>query len=508
MYADLISGERRLSGNDLARRVVTVAGGLRTLGLGPGDVVCVLMRNDFPFLELALGADRVGLAMVPLNWHASDEELAYIIADCGGKALFAHADLIAKVRDHLPPTCIVILADVPPEIQIAYRVPQELATAPTGILRYEQWLADANPDALPPTSPPYRLTYTSGSTGHPKGVIRMRGSEEQAARLARSAAETHGFPVEGGHAAITAPLYHSAPLAYALTYVRNADLLVLQTKFDAAELLALIARHRISHLYAVATMFSRLLGLPSNVRDASDLSSLKSVVHGAAMCPTELKRAMIAWWGPILSESYAATETALIASCTSAEWLARPGTVGRAAEGVELRVVDDVGRPLSPGETGEILIRSDTNPLVSYLNRPDALDELRRGEWVSMGDVGHLDAEGFLWITDRKRDLVISGGVNIFPAEVERVLLALPEIRDCIVFGIEDADLGEALVALAEPHPGVTPSEEHIRSHLAEQLGRLRVPKIVRFVARLPREDTGKLARRKAKAAYLEGRTG
>ncbi|MET0209888.1 MAG: AMP-binding protein, partial [Burkholderiaceae bacterium] len=315
----------------------------------------------------------------------------------------------------------------------------------------------------------------------------------------------HGMEAGPMRAVMTGPLYHSAPYAYALNCARMGELLVLQPRFDAAELLDLIGQHSISHLHAVPTMFARLLDLPEARKAAADVSSLRSVAHGAAMCPVDVKHSMLRWWGPVLFEYYAATEIGVMAACTSQEWLDHPGTVGRAPPGVTIRIVDDAGGSLPSGGIGEILVRSEVVPSVSYQNLPEALSGLRRdGDWATLGDIGYQDADGFLWLCDRKSDLVISGGVNIFPAEVEQAVLRLRGVKDCIAFGIPDRDLGEAMALYVEPDEGVKLNAQDLRTGILEELGRLRVPRVIRVVDTLPREDSGKLARRKMKARYFE----
>lgn len=503
MPATLISGERTRTGDELDDRAQRVAGGLAALGLAVGDVVTVLMRNDFPVLEVAFGAERAGMVVVPLNWHGQAEDVGFILRDSGARVLIAHADLLARVRDVVPLGCCVVSVEVPLEIRAAYRLDDDAATIFPEDTGYEAWLAAAPPRREPPATVPFRLLYTSGTSGKPKGVIRRLGTSEVAERAAARARAAHGLDRTPIRAVMTGPLYHSAPNVYAMNCVRRGELLVLMPRFDASGLIDLIERHRISHLHAVPTMFSRLLDLPERRRKDFDASTLRAVVHGAAMCPPDVKQAMIAWWGPVLLEYYAATELGIITASTSEEWLRHPGSVGRPPDGVEIAIMDDAGTRLGPGEVGEILISTDISQAVSYHNRPDALAELQRGDWVTMGDVGYLDPDGFLWLCDRKKDMVISGGVNVFPAEVEGVLGQQPGVRDCVVFGVPDRDLGEVLVACVEPQPGASLDAAALQGALLQRLGRLKVPRTIHFTAFLPREDSGKLARRKMKADYL-----
>jgi len=518
MLATLMSGARVRNGEELEARVKRVAAGLRTLGLVQGQTVAILMRNDFAFLEIMLGAERAGVTAVPLNWHASEDELAYILVDSGARALFAHADLLTRVVLRLPPGVTAIAALVPEEIARAYRVPPRDCAVPESVIDFDDWVARSAEDVEDPRPPAFRLLYTSGSTGRPKGVVRLRGGEELNARFAREAREAHGLEIRPIRAVMTGPLYHSAPGSYAANCVRFGELLVLQPKFDAEGLLDLVERHRISHLHVVPTMFNRLLGLPNERRERFDASSLRAVAHGSAMCPHEVKRAMIDWWGPVIMEYYAATEIGIVTGCSSTQWLAHPGSVGVPPASVQVRIVSEGGEVVAPSEVGDIQVRTDAAPLVSYLNQPEATQELKAGdgEWVAMGDIGYLDADGFLFLCDRRKDLVIAGGVNIFPAEVEECLLGHPAVRDAVAFGIPDSDMGEAMAAVVElrtegqPELSAAPADAvvtELQAHVRAKLGTLRAPRKILVVDRLAREDTGKLSRRKVRAAFLEQAT-
>jgi long-chain acyl-CoA synthetase len=504
MLATLISGGRTRRGEELEARVNRAAAGMRVMGLGRGQTVAILMRNDFPCIEVSLGAERAGITAVPMNWHGSVDELLYVLQDSGARAIFAHADLLERIRARLPEHCTAVVVAVPEEIAEKYRIPAEARTVPEGLTNYEQWLRQNPADVADPTPPAFRLLYTSGSTGKPKGVMRTRSNEELAERFARTARVAHGLEIRPIRAVLTGPLYHSAPGSYASNCVRYGELLVLQPRFDADELLDLIERHRISHVHLVPTMFSRLLGLPDERKARFDPSSLRAVAHGSAMCSPDLKRAMIDWWGPIIMEYYAATETGIITACTSEQWLTHPGSVGIPPDAVQLKIVGESGETLGPGEIGEIMAQGDIVSFASYRNQPEADRELKRDGWVTLGDMGYLDAEGFLWLCDRKKDLIISGGVNIFPAEVEQCIASHPAVRDGIVFGVPDADLGEAIGAVVELKQSGTATQAQLQEHVRAQLGGLRTPQRIHFTERLPREDNGKLSRRRMRAAFLE----
>jgi long-chain acyl-CoA synthetase len=347
------------------------------------------------------------------------------------------------------------------------------------------------------------MIYTSGTTGHPKGVKRLNLGPEFAEAVARVSREVLGFaPGRPIRAVITGPLYHSAPNFYGLRAVREGALVILQPRFDAERLLQLIERYRITHLHTVPTMFVRLLRLPEAVRRSYDLSSLQWVAHGAAPCPTYVKRAMIKWWGPVITENYGGTETGFATFHTAEEALRKPGTVGRPLTEVSIRVCDDDGRELPPGGIGEVYVRLPGWADFTYHGMPEKRREIERDGFVSLGDVGYLDKGGYLFLCDRKRDMVISGGVNIYPAEIEAVLLALPGVRDCAVFGIPHEEFGETVCACIEPEPGTALDEDRLRSLLRERLADFKVPRVIRFERDLPREDSGKIIKRKLRDPY------
>lgn len=504
MLATIRSGTRVRSGEEVQRRANAVAGGLQAMGLGQGDVVALLMRNDIAFIEIMLGAERAGVTAVPLNWHGSLDELRHILDDSEAKVVFAHADLIGKYAELVASCTKVIGVEVPAELAQAYNVPESACQVPDFVAEWESWLMEAPTDVDQPLPQAFRLLYTSGSTGKPKGVLRRRGPDGAAEELAKTAREAHGLEIRPIRAVMTGPLYHSAPNSYALNCVRHGELLVLQPKFDAAELLELIELHNITHLHAVPTMFSRLLALPQEKREAHKLDSLRAVAHGSAMCPTAVKKAMIDWWGPVFFEYYAATETGIITCIDSHEWLAHPASVGRPPAGVSIRIVGPEGTALPPGQQGEIQLLSKVASLVEYKGLPEASRELLLEDgWATLGDIGYTDQDGYLWLCDRKKDLVISGGVNIFPAEVEQCLVGHPAVTDAIAFGVADDDMGEVICASIATNDPASVTEDSLRQWVRDRLGSLRTPKRIRIVTRLPREDTGKLARRKARDAFL-----
>ena len=498
----VISGQRELSSDALMERAARAASGFAELGVGAGDSIAVVLRNDFPFFEASFAAQRLGAYSVPVNWHGKAPEIAYVLKDCGAKAVVAHADLLPQVAPAVPPGVPLFVVPTPPEIMAAYALPEALAAPPDGARLWSAWLESFPP--MPEGAPGAisSMIYTSGTTGNPKGVRRDMGPGAAPA-MARLAAEVMGIRAEQvTRTVITGPLYHSAPNFFGLYAVRSRGLAVLQPRFDPEELLQMIERYRITHLHMVPTMFVRLLRLREAVKRKYDLSSLQWVVHAAAPCPAEVKRRMIEWWGPVIVEYYGATETGAVTFHTSEEALAKPGTVGRPLPGGEIRIYDPEGRELPTGEIGEVYLWLGGWPDFTYHGLAEKRAEVGREGLVTVGDVGYLDEDGYLFLCDRARDMVISGGVNIYPAEIEAVLIDMPGVHECAVFGIPDSEFGEALCAYIEPAAGANLSEDEVKAFLRMRLADFKVPRVMNFVAGLPREDSGKIMKRKLRAPY------
>jgi long-chain acyl-CoA synthetase len=302
---------------------------------------------------------------------------------------------------------------------------------------------------------------------------------------------------------ITAPMYHAAPNAQAVFALALGIELTIMPRFDPESFLALIEAQRISHAQVVPTMFVRLLDLPDEIRARYDLSSLACVVHAAAPCPVHVKRRMIEWFGPVILEYYGATEIGIVVACDSHEWLAHEGTVGKAVAGADIHVFDVEGNLLAPGETGEVYIRPPAYwPGFTYLDQEDRRREIDRDGYITIGDIGRVDADGYLYLSDRARDMVISGGTNVYPAEIEACLLELDGVRDVAVFGIPDEEFGEALAAHIDAEPSAGLTESSIREHVGTRLARFKVPKVVVFDDDLPREETGKIFKRRIRQRY------
>ena len=503
LFLGIISGQRRRSHAEVADRAARVAGGLQRLGVRQGDSVCILMRNDIAFIEAAYAAMRLGAYAVPVNWHFKPEEINYVLKDSGTSVLIGHADMLHQLRDTVPAGVTVLSAATPPEILANYRIdPDHLAT-PYFADDLEAWLEQQRPYDGPALPQPQNMIYTSGTTGYPKGVRRSAPTPEQTGASERLRALIYGLK-PGVRALLPGPLYHSAPNSFGLRSGRLGGALVLMPRFDPEECLRLIQDQRIDTIFMVPTMFVRLMKLPEAVRRKYDTSSLRHVVHAAAPCPADVKRAMIQWWGPVIYEYYGSTESSALTFANSDDALKKPGTVGKILSGVELRFLGENGDPLPQGEIGEIYSRTADNPDFTYHNKPEKRAEIERDGFITSGDVGYIDEDGYVFICDRKRDMVISGGVNIYPAEIEAALHAVPGVHDCAVFGIPDDELGEALMAVVEPQAGVTLDIADIRAQLKTSLADYKVPKHVEILSHLPREDSGKIFKRRLRDPYWE----
>lgn len=496
---EIVTADAHIDSVSFAARTERVAVALTDAGIGAGDCVAVLMRNDIAFLEASLGARRIGAYCVPINWHSSPDEIRYVLNDCRAKLLVAHADLFRSLGD-APLPCPAVVAVVPDRLADAYRLSAEDRTVPADANDWRGFTDVAVRD-LPVARTVETLIYTSGTTGHPKGVKRAPATPEQTAASEVMRLQVFGIG-PGARVLVPAPLYHTAPNLFAHRAIAQGELLVMPTRFDPEGLLADIARHRITHLYAVPAMFTRMLALSEEVRGRYDLSSLRFVLHAGGPCAPQVKAAMIAWVGPVVEEYYGSTEAGPITHIGSADWLAHPGTVGRCIPGAILKIVDDNGVAVAAGEVGEILSRNSDYPDFTYLNRQADRDALDQDGLLSSGDLGYVDEDGWLFLCDRKRDLVISGGVNIYPAEIEAALLTVDGIADCAVFGVPDEEYSEALMAVIEPVACVTLDPAEVARALRGRIAGFKVPRHFDIVERLPREETGKVKKRLLREPY------
>jgi long-chain acyl-CoA synthetase len=503
LFLGIISGQRRRSHAEVADRAARMAGGFDRLGVQQGDSVCILMRNDIAFIEAAYAAMQLGAYAVPVNWHFKPEEINYILEDSATRVLIGHVDMLHQLRDAIPAGVNVLSVVTPPEISANYKIDPDHLAAPDFAIDLEPWLARQRPFDGPARPQRQNMIYTSGTTGHPKGVRRNAPTPEQSASAERMRGLIYGLQ-PGARALLPGPLYHSAPNSFGLRAGRLGGALVLMPRFDPEEFLRLVEAERIDTIFMVPTMFIRLMKLPDRVRIKYDISSLRHVIHAAAPCPADVKHAMIRWWGPVIHEFYGSTESGAVTFANSEDALKKPGTVGKMAPGAELRFVDEDGRILPQGEIGEIYSRIAGNPDFTYHNKPEKRAEIERDGFITSGDVGYIDQDGYVFICDRKRDMVISGGVNIYPAEIEAALHAVPGVHDCAVFGIPDDEFGEALMAVVEPQAGVMLDITDIRARLKNSLADYKVPKHVEIHGSLPREDSGKIFKRRLRDPYWE----
>ena len=495
----LIDEFRTLTHGEVNARVNQTIHGLRSLGMKPQETVCLLAGNRSEFATTWTATQHAEWQVVPINWHFSAEEVAYVLQDCDARALVADAafaELAADAADRAGT-----------ELRVGFGGPID------GFVDLEELIAAAPTDEPADQTSGRFMLYTSGTTGHPKGVVGSTAvfGGDPLAELATltSFLELLGIADPDGVTLANAPLYHGGPLGFSLAPAMLGSTLVMRRKWDAAETLQLIDEHRITNVYAVPTHFVRLLALPDEVRSAFDGSSLRTVFHTAAPCPPEVKRRMIDWWGPVINEIYGASEGGFGMSTLvgSEEWLERPGTVGRPTAISEVYVTDDDGNVLGPGEVGTIYLRSLLGLDFEYHGAPEktAAAHHERGGYTA-GDVGYLDDDGYLFLSDRKIDMIISGGVNIYPAEIEACLLQHPAVADIAVIGVPNDEYGEEVKALIEVTAGAETGDQlvaELRNHCREHLAGYMVPRSIDFTD-LPRTPTGKLSKRALREPYWE----
>jgi long-chain acyl-CoA synthetase len=492
--AVLAGTDQRLSYGDLERRSVQLAHVLHEAGLRPGDVVALLTENSLRAFEVYWAAMRSGLYITAVNIRLKPDEVAYIVNDCGATVLIASAEQAAiaeAITDQTPAV----------RLRLAFGGPV------TGYASYSGTIAAAS--AEPPASQPQGATmlYSSGTTGRPKGVRpALSGVQvcEGGEPLVTLASQFFGCDRESVYLS-PGPIYHAAPLRWCGAIQALGGTVVMMKKFDAEQTLAAIDHWHVTHAQFVPTMFVRMLQLPREVRDRYDSSSLRFAIHAAAPCPVEVKQKMIDWWGPILAEYYAATEGNGMTAVDSATWLTRPGTVGRAILGT-VRICSDDGTVLPAGQVGGVYFERDQTPF-TYHNDPEKTRASQHPEhpgWTTLGDIGYLDDDGFLFLTDRKAFMIISGGVNIYPQETENVLALHPAVYDVAVIGVPDPEMGESVAAFVQPAPGAVPGpelEQEIIAFVKSKIASFKAPRTVRFVDDLPRSETGKLMKAELKAA-------
>jgi long-chain acyl-CoA synthetase len=492
--AALISPHGNRTYAELDANANRLAHALRAAGLRPGDAVALVCRNRPEFAEVYSACLRSGLRVTPVNWHLTAEEMGYIIADCDALAVIADAAFAAAAAEALS-------ANPVPKVRLA------IGGTIDGFDDYAA-ITQHHP-STPLTEPALGRTmlYTSGTTGRPKGVERY-GTPRPASDspLYQRMIATAAMTPDDTHLC-TGPLYHAAPLAFSLGVPLMFGMtVVLMDGWEAEQMLRLVDSHHVTHTHVVPTMFHRLLALPADVRSSYDVSSLRFVMHGAAPCPIEVKRATIEWLGPVVYEYYAATEGGGT-FVTSEEWLERPGTVGRPVEQGTVRIYDDAGADLGPGAIGTVYLRPAVPGPFRYYKDEAKTAASYRGDYFTVGDHGYFDDDGYLFLTGRIAELIISGGVNIYPAEVDAVLLEHPAVADAGTIGIPNDEWGEEVKAIVELRPGrqATPElHDELLDWCRDRLARYKCPRSVAFVDQLPRHDNGKLYRRRLREQFVD----
>jgi long-chain acyl-CoA synthetase len=481
---------------DLLSRVNQITAGLRAAGLRPGDGIAALLPNGSAALEVILAALQAGWYLTPLNWHFTPPELAYIIGDCEAKAFFVHERFAEVGADAAG------LAGIGAASRFSY------GTVP-GFIPVET-LRDGQPETTPPDrTAGATMHYTSGTTGRPKGVRRALSgfTPEDAADLGAGLLQFFGVTLGQPNVhLVTSPIYHTAVTVFGGGALHLGHTLVCMESWDAERALALVERYQVTNSHMVPTQFKRMLSLPGETRRGYDVSSMRWLIHAAAPCPVGIKRAMLEWWGPCVYEYYAATEGGGTIA-TPQDWLARPGTVGAAWPVSVVVVTDDEGNPCPPGIPGTVYMKMGESDF-EYKDDPAKTAASRRDGMFTVGDIGYLDEDGYLFLCDRKSDMIISGGANIYPAEIEAEIIMHPQVADVAVFGIPDPDWGEQVKAVIQPAPGAEPGDAlaaEILASLEGRLARMKWPKSIDFTGELPRDPSGKLVKRRLRDPYWTG---
>ncbi|NKQ51529.1 acyl-CoA synthetase [Amycolatopsis sp. K13G38] len=473
---------------ELEDRSVRFARALRARGLRAGDHIAILMENNRAYLEVAWAAQRSGLYYTAINSHLRPGEVQYVLDDCGAVALIAGA----------------AMADVVESLDLS-RIPVRVGDL-AGFEPYEDVLAAETGEPLADECEGREMLYSSGTTGRPKGVRKPLPRTPLGDPSAAPVQIVEGMLRHGTDPGCVylspAPLYHGAPLVFSMSMHRIGGTVVVMEGFDARQCLRLIEKHRVTHAQFVPTMFIRMLRLPREERESFDLSSLRHVTHAAAPCPVPVKREMLDWWGPIIDEYYSGTEDVGSTMITAREWLAHPGSVGRPMQ--ECHIVGENGEELPAGQPGVVYFAGG-RPF-EYHNDPVKTASVATDKgWRTLGDIGYLDGNGYLYLTDRVAHMIISGGVNIYPQETENVLIAHPAVADVAVIGVPDEEMGEAVKAVVQPSPDAGPGPElaaELVAYCRAELASYKCPRTVDFTDELPRDPNGKLYKRRLRERY------
>ena len=485
------------SRGDLLEAANQIVHGLRARGLKRGDCVAMMLPNCVEFYQVYLAATQAGFYFVPVNWHLAGPEVAYILEDCEAKAFITH-ERVAK-------------AAATAAKEAGFNTDNAFAVGKIDGFRSINELTDGQPTTLPDNRAAGQvMNYTSGTTGKPKGVKRPLPdmSPEDLYGMMAMFLMLFGIQPEDNNVHFCgSPLYHTAVLNFSGNSLHMGHSVVLVDKWEPEEMLQLIEKHKVTTSHMVPTQFIRTLKLPEEVRNKYDMSSTRQMIHAAAPCPPDIKRQMLEWWGNSIYEYYAGTEGGGTL-CTPEGWLAHPGSVGEAWYGSEVKIFDDEENELGPNETGTIYMKLMDNSDFEYKGDKDKTKKNRIGNFFTLGDIGHLDEDGYLFLSDRKIDMIISGGANIYPAEIENVLILHDKIEDCAVFGVPNEDWGEEIKAVVQTIDGVNASDEltaDIMSFLEDRLARMKLPRSIDYLDALPRDPNGKLYKRRLRDPYWEG---
>jgi long-chain acyl-CoA synthetase len=491
----VISPSGNLTWRELNERANRLVRAFRKRGLQPGDGVALLAHNGPEFVEVWAATQRAGLRITAVNWHQSAELVAYVVDNSDAKALVASGRF-------------VVAATEAAKLSDKLRVKLAFAGAIEGFEDYEAALAAESGENIDNAEMGSTMLYTSGTTGRPKGVYRK--TRPVISQLTNVVNETAKWKPGEDVALVTGPLYHAAPLGINMVIPINAGVAVLlMDKWDAEETLRLIETYKATHTHVVPTMMHRMLQLPEATREKYDVSSMRWIMHGAAPCPAHVKQAMMDWFGPVIYEYYSSTEGGGV-FVGPHDWLRKPGTVGKAVPGVEVKLLDNDGNPVPQGQEGLIYVKAPVTGRFEYYKEPAKTDASYRDDWFTLGDMGRLDADGDLFLTGRTAELIISGGVNIYPVEIDEVLIRHEGVADAAVVGVPNEDWGEEIKAVVELKPGWKPSPETSQSILdfaKEKLPGFQRPRTVDFVDALPRNAAGKVLRAQVRAPYWKGRS-
>jgi long-chain acyl-CoA synthetase len=491
--------ERKVTNTELLARVNQLSHGLRSLGLNRGDSVAAMLPNSTEAMQVYLAMQQIGVYLTPINYHLVGPEIAYILTDCEAQVFIAHERYASVVQHALEET--------------GFPSERVFTVGNVNGFRTFEELTTRQPDTQPEDrSLGAIMNYTSGTTGRPKGVRRplpTTAIDETDLGVALDGYGVRDAETDNVHL-LACPWYHTAPMVMVAPSMHRGHTVVIQDRFDPERTLQLIDRYKVTITHLVPTQFVRLLALPQDVKDRYDVSSLRHVIHGAAPCAPEVKRRMIEWFGPVLDEYYASTEGVGGTIIFSDEWLRKPGSVGKSRNNTRIVVMDDEGTILPPNKVGTIYSTTIGREPFEYYKDPEKTARSRRGDYRTVGDVGYLDDDGYLFLSDRKSDMIISGGVNIYPAEIESALITHPRVVDVAVFGVPNEEWGEEVKAVVELTPGNGDDPNSVRADiltfLSEKIARYKLPKSIDFVDALPRDPNGKLYKRRLRDPYWVGK--